>query len=323
MTVSVIIPTFNRAGSVGRAIRSVLAQTVKSHEIIVIDDGSTDDTATVLEPFAADIVHIRQPNAGVSAARNAGIERATGTWLTFLDSDDLWKPGWLATVAAARSQAADAGVIVADLMFEGPAYEKSLFAIRGFSFSPNTTTRVERPLPYVINGVSLIAIACRTDWVLSAGGFDDGLAMFEDLDLLVRLAQAGPWLFTPKLAARAQRLDEPVGRALTAIAAKNQVRAQGNLVDIYSRLSLSPHLKAADARLVQTSLSAAQFGQAKAMRATGLGRAALGPLMRSAQRHPSAWKGWSRAALLLGLGNHHYDHLIAGKRGFHREDHEA
>ncbi len=74
---------------------------------------------------------------------------------------------------------------------------------------------------------------------------------------------------------------------------------------------------------MQAALSAAHFGEAKAMRESGHGRQSLGALLRSARRHPSALKGWGRAALLLGLGNRGYDRLTAGKRGFHREDHEA
>ena len=324
MTISVIIPTYNRAHSIGRAVESVFAQTARPHEIIVIDDGSTDDTAEALAPYAAHIVLIRQANAGVSAARNAGLARATGAWVAFLDSDDIWQPDWLATIAAAQADVPEAGLIVGDLIFEGPGYRESLFAIRGFAYPPGSLTRVERPLAHVISGLSLIAAACRTDWVRTAGGFDASLRMYEDLDLLVRLAEHRPWLITPTIAARAQRLDEPAGQALTAIAANNQVRAQANLVAIYTRLGTTGRLDTADQRLVAAALSAALFAQAKAMRASGLGlRQVLGPLLQSAQRHPSGLKGWSRAALLLALGNRGYDRLTAGRRGFHREDHEA
>jgi glycosyltransferase involved in cell wall biosynthesis len=90
--VSVVIPTFNRCHSVTEAIDSVLAQTVPSLEIIVVDDGSEDDTKKFLAPYFDHIVYIRQENQGVSAARNAGIRAAKGDLIAFLDSDDTWHP---------------------------------------------------------------------------------------------------------------------------------------------------------------------------------------------------------------------------------------
>lgn len=92
MTVSVVIPTFNRAAMLADAIRSVLAQTRPADEIIVVDDGSTDDTGKVVETFGTSVRCLPQGNRGVSSARNAGIEAARGTLIAFLDSDDLWHP---------------------------------------------------------------------------------------------------------------------------------------------------------------------------------------------------------------------------------------
>jgi len=90
-TISCIIPTYNRAHLVCDAIDSALAQTYPCHEIIVVDDGSTDNTQQVLaERYGKKIRYIWQENQGVSAARNRGIEAATGEWLAFLDSDDIW-----------------------------------------------------------------------------------------------------------------------------------------------------------------------------------------------------------------------------------------
>ena len=89
---SVIIPAYNHARFVGEAVESVLLQTAASREVIVVDDGSTDDTARVLAGFGGRIRVIRQPNRGVAAARNAGAALASGDVLTWLDADDTWWP---------------------------------------------------------------------------------------------------------------------------------------------------------------------------------------------------------------------------------------
>jgi glycosyltransferase involved in cell wall biosynthesis len=93
--VSVILPVYNRAGSVGRAIASVLAQDHRPIELIVVDDGSTDDTRRVLETFGSEITVISQANAGAYVARNAALRIARGEFVAFIDSDDAWLPGRL------------------------------------------------------------------------------------------------------------------------------------------------------------------------------------------------------------------------------------
>ncbi len=96
MQISLIIPTFNRCATLRRAITSVLQQTVLPNEIIIVDDGSTDDTAHMINKEFPQLHYIAQENKGVSAARNIGIKQAQGDWLAFLDSDDSWLPEKLA-----------------------------------------------------------------------------------------------------------------------------------------------------------------------------------------------------------------------------------
>lgn len=103
MLFSVVICTFNRADMVGRAIRSVLAQTFEGFELIVVDDGSTDETPSMIASFEDRRMRIiRRLNGGLSAARNTGIAAASGRYVTFLDDDDRADPGWLESLAAAH-----------------------------------------------------------------------------------------------------------------------------------------------------------------------------------------------------------------------------
>jgi glycosyltransferase involved in cell wall biosynthesis len=92
MKISVVIPCYNAAAYVGEAVRSVLTQTLPPHEVIVIDDGSTDASATVLAEFGSSVTLMRQANQGVAAAVNHGVSRARGEAIAFLDADDLWMP---------------------------------------------------------------------------------------------------------------------------------------------------------------------------------------------------------------------------------------
>jgi glycosyltransferase involved in cell wall biosynthesis len=90
--VSVIIPTYNYGRFLGDAIQSVLDQTLPASEIIVVDDGSTDNTAAVIATFGDRVKYFRQENAGVCAARNRGVAESTGAVIAFLDADDIWEP---------------------------------------------------------------------------------------------------------------------------------------------------------------------------------------------------------------------------------------
>jgi glycosyltransferase involved in cell wall biosynthesis len=94
--VSVIIPTRNRAGRVAEAVDSILGQSPASREVIVVDDGSTDETASVIRAFGAPVRYLCQRHAGPAAARNRGIREARAEILAFLDDDDLWSPDKLA-----------------------------------------------------------------------------------------------------------------------------------------------------------------------------------------------------------------------------------
>src|SRR5262245_3344132 len=102
--VSAVIPTYNCARFLGDAIRSVLQQTVPVHEVIVVDDGSTDNARDVVETFGHRVRYVFQQNRGPSGSRNTGIAEATGDWIAFLDQDDLWLPHKNATQVRAIAE---------------------------------------------------------------------------------------------------------------------------------------------------------------------------------------------------------------------------
>ena len=109
---SVVVPLYDKRDFVSRTIESILAQTLPAHEVIVIDDGSTDDGADTIADLAGDRLRIiRQDNAGVGAARNRGIAEARGDWVALVDADDLWYPSHLATLAAVAQRYPQADLV--------------------------------------------------------------------------------------------------------------------------------------------------------------------------------------------------------------------
>ena len=112
--VSVVITTYNQAPYIVATLKSVFAQVYQPVEIIVVDDGSTDDTPTRLEPFSDRIVCLRQENQGVAGSRNTGIRSATGNLIAFLDGDDLWEPDKLSVQVTAAQAHPQSGLIAVD-----------------------------------------------------------------------------------------------------------------------------------------------------------------------------------------------------------------
>ena len=94
-TVSVIIPYYRASRTIARAVESALGQTVRPHEILIVDDGCPEDAARATKQFGSSVKLIRKSNGGVASARNLGIEHAQGEWIAFLDADDYWEPSKL------------------------------------------------------------------------------------------------------------------------------------------------------------------------------------------------------------------------------------
>jgi glycosyltransferase involved in cell wall biosynthesis len=184
-SITVVIPTFNRREFVVDAVKSVLLQGVDDLEIIVVDDGSTDDTVAVLRPYMDVIRYLYQDNRGVSAARNRGVKESRGEMLAFLDSDDVWLPGKLkAQISRVLSQDV--------LSFEKVEWFVDQEEDFGFLRQAGSVKwprcdicgYVGDPVLDVAEGryFHLGTLLCRKETFLQIGSFDERLSMGEDED---------------------------------------------------------------------------------------------------------------------------------------------
>jgi len=189
-TVSVIIPCYNRASLVGETIENMLRQSLKPYEVIVVDDGSTDDSAAVIASFG-DAVHlIQQPNQGPGAARNAGLNAARGEFIQFMDSDDLASRNKLEVQVKALEQTG------ADFAY-GP-WVRSIIKDRTIHFSgdvlqPDPIPADKPMLEWFVSGWTLVFQNClfRRSILDKAGAYRTDLMPSEDSEYFTRILLAG------------------------------------------------------------------------------------------------------------------------------------
>lgn len=185
---SVVIPTYNRVDYLRSTLDTVFRQTFTDYEIIIVDDGSTDGTAEYLQSLENRVRVFAQKNAGPGAARNLGAKYARGTYLAFLDSDDLWFPWALESFHAAITNCREPALVIASLI---PFSEPSEIAnIESGTLAYNSFRDVKDAL---IAGCLAGAgkIVCRKDIFQAANGFSNELFVAEDHEFSFRLAGSG------------------------------------------------------------------------------------------------------------------------------------
>ena len=202
LSVSLVIATFNHARSLDAALDSALAQTLGDLEVIVVDDGSTDDTATVLSRYAHRVRVIRQTNRGLAAARNAGLAAARGTYVSFLDADDLVMPTKLAEQVALLEASPTIGWTYCDVLIETVATGHQTRASERFGYGRRTLDGWLFPELIHGNFIPAIAPLIRRTALDSAGGFDDQLTALEDWDLWLRLSLVAEARYSPAVLVR-------------------------------------------------------------------------------------------------------------------------
>jgi len=202
--VSVIIPTYNRGRVLGEAIDSVLSQEYRNFELIVVDDGSVDDTRSVLEEYRDKVTVITQKNRGVSAARNTGISCTLGSLITFLDSDDAWLPGKLAAQVDFFDRNTDAMICQTEEIWirNGKRVNQK---IKHRKYSGDI---FKRSLSLCL--VSPSAVMMRRSLFDSVGFFDENLPACEDYDLWLRVSCRYPvyLIDTPLIIKKGGHMDQ-------------------------------------------------------------------------------------------------------------------
>ena len=202
--ISIIIPLYNKEASIATALRGVLAQTYQDFEVVVVDDGSTDGGAAVVETFEDPRIRlIRQENAGVSAARNRGIAEARGEHVAFLDADDEWMPEFLVEIAALIAEYPECRARATNYIFnsngvksptilrkmpftEGRGVLTNYFEVASCSHPPMWTS----------------AVCIERTLLQEIGGFPVGIKSGEDLLTWARIAVRTQWAYSLKVMAQ-------------------------------------------------------------------------------------------------------------------------
>lgn len=253
--VSVVIPTYNRAYCVGDAIRSVLEQTYKDFEIIVIDDGSTDNTSEVLAEFGGKIRVIRQENAGVSAARNAGIRVARGQWIAFLDSDDVWEHEKLYVQMRDLQAHPEVVAHMVDAIIENSSIGTiRLFDLRGLTEEFKKSPLRRRPLIDVLRMQFFTSSwIIRKNTLDKVTGFDENVSIYEDLNLLARIALEGAFYINTFIGVRVLRRSGGA-KPLSDIHQEKRLYSLKSIIKTYAMLLEDYRLNRSERRFVRRCL---------------------------------------------------------------------
>jgi glycosyltransferase involved in cell wall biosynthesis len=279
-TVSAIIPAYRAAGTIRRAVDSLLAQTLPPSEIVIVDDGSPDDIAPVLADYGARVRLLRQANGGAASARNHGIDHTRGEFIAFLDADDFWDPRKLQRQLDLMSEYPEVGLCATTFFAECPWSSAGSVVEH---IPQRYLGRVLRP-----TGVEVFRIATRV-WtstvllrrsVLGSQRFDPGLRTAEDIDLWFKMLLRAPVYF----------LDEPLATQVLTPGSLSRSDVPGdfrNMLQVVRRYSdlLGPAGLRAEEADVFRNWAAGHLGQ-------GEMRAALRPAWNRLRRQPWSPQAW-------------------------------
>lgn len=199
---SVVIPLYNKAEHIAATLQTVLDQTFRDFEVVIVDDGSTDGSAEIVERVASGHVRlVRQKNGGVSAARNRGIKEAAGSYIAFLDADDEWTPEHLAELARLIEEFPGLGLYSAayDIVRDGVVYQHSQPVPDGyFGIIENFLLEYSRNFALAHSSTACIP----SELFKEIGGFPEGIRKGEDVIIWIKAALAGKMAYSTKVCTR-------------------------------------------------------------------------------------------------------------------------
>lgn len=203
--VSVVMPTYNGARFILEALESVFSQTHPLEEVIVVDDGSTDNTRDLLEPLANRVTYVVQDNAGPGAARNRGVRLARGDWIAFLDSDDCWEADHVSRLLEKARENPDAAMVYCG---------KRWVDVQG-NLMEDIPVQKTFPSGWIFNDLfqanyvsSTSVVVVKRQAFLDVGGFDERFrSIAEDYDLWMRISAVAPVVGVPAYTVRYRRHD--------------------------------------------------------------------------------------------------------------------
>lgn len=262
--ISVVIPVYNRAKILPRAIKSVLEQTYKPFEIIVVDDGSIDSTAEVARSFGSLVRVLQQPNSGVSVARNRGVSEARCEWVAFLDSDDYWSPNHLACmVHAIEATKGQARFYFSDIKLPsslggGSHWARAGFKILGkYKFIEDGRNWVlQKRIPMYLQ-----ASVVNVNNYLKEGGLWEILRTREDTHFFIRMSINGP-VCAVSNQGTIQMDDDSSGQRLTDKTG-NIEYLQASIMIWSDLLKRFPKLESSGIKIFRSRLADARFQLAK------------------------------------------------------------